>query len=780
MVTGPLEGLRVVELGGGIGPAYAGKLFADAGADVWLVEPPGGDPLRRWSASGADLRGHEGALFRFLAASKHSVVGGLDQPDVVDLIAGADLVLEALAPGVVEAAGLIGRPGLVVTSMSPFGRGPWQDRPASELTIQAECGSLAARVHPEGPLQAGGRLTDWAAGVFAAPISLAAVRHVRAGGAAPHIDLSMNEVMCICTNLFADLLMDMLGRPEAGPLGAGGGFPAIEATGNGWVGFNTNSAQMFEDFLVLVGRTDLSGIPGLRQDPEARADLERSTHEWCMAHTTEEIVELAALLRVPAVPVGNGEVLPRNPHLVARRTYAHSEREGFTYPRPPYRLNGQFRPEIGPWPALGADQDRIPAPEHPRPPAAPNTGLPMAGLRVLDMTCWWAGPAATQLMAGLGADVIHVEAVQRMDGMRPATTFAFADRDRWWEYSAFFIPVNTNKRGITLNLEDPDGLELARRLVGWADVVVENFTPRVMERFGLDAVGMAAINPTAVIVRMPAFGLDGPWRDRVGFAQTMEAMSGLAWVTGVPEGPPRLPTGPCDPMGGMHAAFAIQVALAERERTGQGQVVEASLLESGLNVAAEQVIEYSAYGALLTRQGNRTPGVAPQGVFACQGEQRWLALSVMDDRQWAGLRDALGHPDWLADPKLDVLAGREAAQDELEAGLAAWAADQDLEEAVERLLAHGVPAAAVFDYRMVSRHPAMAARGFFEVLDHPVAGSHPMFGLPFRYTGIDRWWRTPGPTLGQHNSEVLRTILGLSEQEIADLEQRHIIGTAPL
>ena len=791
----PLADMRIVELSNGLAPArglvgygtaYAGKLFADAGAEVWLVEPDDGDPLRRWSAAaggtGAIPGGPaDGALFRFLAASKRSLVGDLGSGPVEDLIGGADLVIESLPPRIVDDAGLVGRPGLVVLSISPFGRGSWQERPATEFTVQAECGSIAARTYPEGALQAGGRIAEWAAGVFGAASSLAAIRHARRTGRGAQIDVSMAEVMCICTNLFVDLMMSMAGRPPLGSVGASAEFPAIERTADGWVGFNTNSAQMFQDFLVLVERADLAGDPMLRSDPVKRADLERSTHEWCLARTTHEIVEEAALLRIPCVPVGSGTNLPEQPHLVARQTFASGPEGDFTCPRPPYRLNGSRLPQPGPAPAVGADAGALVARNRPASGVATDDGsMPAAGLKVLDMTCWWAGPGATQLLAALGADVIHVEAIQRMDGMRPAAALLFSDREQWWEYSSFFLSINVNKRGITLNLDDPAGIDLVHRLIGWADVVIENYTPRVMERFGLDAAGIHEINPAAVVVRMPAFGLDGPWRDRVGFAQTMEAMCGMATVTGVADGPPRLPRGPCDPGGAMHGAFALQVALTMREASGAGQVVEAALLESGLNLAAEPVVEASAYGVELTRDGNRSPGAAPQGLFACRGEDSWLAISVMTDEHWSGLVDALGAPDWASDPALSSLPGRIGAQDVLEKELAAWAAGQELEAAVDLLVSHGVPAAARYDFRAVAFHPLFVERRFFEEPEHPVVGRHPVFGMPFRYSGIDRWIRSAAPSLGQHNEEVLATVLGLDAEEISDLAARQVIGNRPL
>ena len=336
--------------------------------------------------------------------------------------------------------------------------------------------------------------------------------------------------------------------------------------------------------------------------------------------------------------------------------------------------------------------------------------------------------------------------------------------------------MNANKRGITLDLDHPNGIEIAKRLVAWADVVVENFTPRVVEGFGLDWDTVHALNSRAVMLRMPAFGLTGPWRDHVGFAQTMEQVSGLAWVTGYPDDQPVIPRGPCDPLGGMHGAFAIQVALAERDATGDGVLVEMPLVESALQLAAEQVIEHTAYGHLLERAGNRSPGVAPQGVYACEGDEQWLALSIATDVQWRALVDALGSPSWATDPALDTFEGRRTEHDRIDVALDEWAATCDLDATVQALVERGVPAAAVTDPRQVHECPQLVGRGFYEEIDHAVVGRHLVSTWPFHWRGIDRWLRSPAPTLGEHNAEVL-AMLGLGDDEIETLAADGVIGT---
>ena len=259
-----------------------------------------------------------------------------------------------------------------------------------------------------------------------------------------------------------------------------------------------------------------------------------------------------------------------------------------------------------------------------------------------------------QLSQHLGADVIKVESLTRPDNMRFASTRSSSD-DRWWEWGPIFHAANIGKRGVTFDLSRPEGAEMLERLLRTADILVENFTPRVMEQFGFDWDRVHALNGELIMVRMPAFGLDGPWRDRTGFAQTMECLTGMSWLTGFADGPPVLVRGACDPLAGMHAAFATMLALVARDRHGGGRLVEAAMVESVLNAAAEQVVEYSSSGTLLGRDGNRGPSAAPQGVYPCAGDDEWIAVAVASDEQWRSLRALLGSPSWMRND--DYLGG---------------------------------------------------------------------------------------------------------------------------
>ncbi|TMA39597.1 MAG: CoA transferase [Deltaproteobacteria bacterium] len=779
-----LSGVRVAECATGIAGPYCGKLFADAGADVVKVEPPaGGDPMRRWTACGVEVPpGEDGVLFRFLNASKQSVA--LDwttasgHAELLDLAARADVVVESL--GGIDWPVLSERsPATSLVSISWFGRtGPWKDRPATEFTVQAWAGSTGVRGTVErSPLAAGGRLGEWLAGGYAAIGALAATIGARRTGRGQHVDLSVLEAIHLSMAPFTTLVASF-GGPSAA-YGRTVEIPSIEPAADGWIGFCTITNQQWRDFLVLVERGDLVDDAELTHyftRERRRREVHAFIHAWTRRHTVADAIERATALRIPVAPVGNGETVRTFEQFRERGVYVPAPDGRLVQPRPPYRLGrGALRP-FAPAPQL----DEHPSRWASRPAPSPGDGsdLPFAGLRVLDFTMFWAGPFVGHFLAVLGADVVKVESIQRPDGIRLASTQQ-PTADRWWEWSAMYHGINAGKRGITLDLSRPRGLALAKALIAKADAVVENFSPRVLDNLGLRYEELARENPGLVLVRMPAFGLDGPWRDRTGFAQTMEQISGLAWVTGFGDGPPVIPRGPCDPLAGMHAALALLVALEHRRRTGEGQLVESTMVEAALNATADQVLEWQAYGRLVGRDGNRGPVAAPQNLYACRGSEQWIAIAVVGDEQWRALVDVLGRPGWALDPALATRAGRRARHDRLDAELSAWCATRERDALVEELLARGVPAAAVLHPREAVANPQMRARGFFEPHSHPVTGTHELPGLPMRFSGLKRWYRAPAPTLGQHTAELLRDLLDLRDDTIAELEAEGIIGIRP-
>jgi crotonobetainyl-CoA:carnitine CoA-transferase CaiB-like acyl-CoA transferase len=784
----PFGGLKVLEFSSGIAPAYCGKMLADAGADVVKVEPEHGDPMRGWSAGS-----EPGALFDYVAAGKRSVVDS-DSAGVQDLIAAADVVVTDLSDGrSLDEVASAATGSAVVIAITPFGiDGPYVDADlrVNEFILQAMCGSIGGRGWPGSePMQAGGRLGEWFTGACAAVVVAASVRAARRTGSGEVIDLSIFESMAIVMGSLGAVSASVLGEDQT--MGRRSlELPSIVPTADGLVGFCTITAQQFQDFLILIERPDLVDDADLASMPgriKRRDEFLAMVHDWASDKTTDEIIDLATAFRIPVTPIATPKTILSTDHFVARGVFVESE-SGAVSPRVPY-LSADL-PVRGPArsPALGADTGEVTwrpsAIRAPQPAVSAVEGaqvaeLPLAGLRVADFTAFWAGPLATQVLAALGADVIKVEGVRRADGMRFAGGRP-PSWDQWWEWGPVFLCTNTNKRDVVLELGTPQGRQAALDLISVSDLVVENFSPRVMGNFDLEWDVVHAVNPAATMIRMPAFGLDGPWRDRVGFAQTMEQASGMAWMTGAADGPPLIPRGVCDPLAGLHAAFAAIAALEVASHTGTGVHVESTMVEAALNVAAEAVLEYSRNGIEMRRNGNRGPGASPQGVFSCSDYDEWVALAVLDDATWPAFAALIGHPELAADASLRTEAGRRARADEIDKLIADWTATRHADDVVALARGHRIGAATVRPSSSILEDEHLAARGFWEIVDHPVVGTFKTTGLPFTMAGRERRWiTTPAPVYGQHTTEVLTGLLNRSEDDLATLEEVGAISGRP-
>ncbi|WP_326546665.1 CoA transferase [Mycolicibacterium sp. ND9-15] len=754
----PLDDLRVVEISDRIAGAYCGKLLTDAGADVVKVEPPGGDPLRRRTATEAVLdENSESPLFSYLNAGKRSVTSiSHDTLTAADIVVVTGNRAQARLRGVEPATLLETAPRCIIVSISDFGwTGPWAERPATEFTLQAASGLTGFRGDPAGPpISIGGDLGEYMGGVWAALGLLALRRRVRTGGAGGHLDMSMLEAVTLMQSgewLHSALL-------QGGPVRRSVEVPSIEPAKDGYVGISMVTGQQWLDFAAMVDCPELTEIAQLQFQIgrwDYRDWIRERIDPWLRERTVDEIVELGQLFRLPLAPLGNGATIPAMDHLRERGVYVDNP-AGFRQPRPPWLMSKARPAPIRSAPAVGeANGESFWGPRCPTTPPAGTDRMPLAGVRVVDFTAFWAGPAATHALAAFGADVVKIESIQRPDGIRYSGGMR-KDVDDWWEYGWVFHAMNTNKRSVTLDLQSAEGLRLVRQLIGEADAVVENFSPRVMEQFGLGAQALLELNPRLVVVRMPAFGLTGPWRDRVGFAPTMEQIAGLAWVTGLPDGPPVAPRGACDPLAGAHAAFALLAALEFTDRTGEGQLVEVPMIEAVLNVTAVQTIEYQVFGQVMERRGNQGHGPDVQDVYRCAGEDEWIAVAARTGRERAAL--------------VDVTGG---------APLSAWLASRDAEAAAERLAAAGVPSAVVVSPSLVTANPQLRHRGFFERLDHPSTGENLYPCPPFARLAGRRWLLRPPPTLGQHNAEVLTALCALTDGELKRLATRGVIGTRP-
>jgi crotonobetainyl-CoA:carnitine CoA-transferase CaiB-like acyl-CoA transferase len=776
--------MQVVDLSSGRAGAYCAKLLADGGADVVKVEDAGGDPLRRVVECGAPLAaGDDGALFRFLCASSESVVG--DVGFARELVARADVVVwsagstvandPACAPRVLHAA----HPDLVVVALSAFGLdSPWADRPTNDFTRQALCGGHVQRGTPtRPPLMCGGMPGEWAAGTYGAIGALAAWRRVVDGGGGELVDVAALDALMYSQPLYPVTWFQVAGEPFR-PLRSSQ-LPSVHPTADGWVSLQTTTGQQWLDFCVMVGRDDWLADEAMARGTYRtlhRDEIEPVIDAWTSARTTDAVVELATALRIPVAEVGNGANLPHFDHLVDGGWFA-TNAHGCTQPAVPYRLGGDASPRpFGVAPPLGRDTERqrarvastvasTAAPPSTTP--SPDATLPLAGVRVLDLTAFWAGPLIGHACAILGAEVIHVESTKQPDGIRCNTTRPMSE-PQWWEWCPMFQGSNTNKLDLALELDTERGRALFLDLVAASDVVIENFSPRVLEQLGLDQDVLLARNPRVVVLRAPGYGIEGEWRERLAYAPTIEAQAGIAWTTGFPDRGPEPPSGIADAMGGAHATFALLLALEHRRRTGRGMFLECPMVGASLNVAAQQIVEFAAYGVLLERLGNRSATGVAQGVFrtadvdADGTQDRWVAVSVEDDAQ----RHALA-----------AVLGVAVDDDQFEDRIAGWCAARATDDIVATVSGVGVPCEPVVRAHEHDRLPPVVARSLFERVDHPVTGTADYIGAPFRFTrGPRHHHRARSPLLGEHNRDVLTRVLSLSNADVDQLEADGVIG----
>lgn len=396
------------------------------------------------------------------------------------------------------------------------------------------------------------------------------------------------------------------------------------------------------------------------------------------------------------------------------------------------------------------------------------------GLHVLELGSGAAGPVATKYFAEQGARVVRVESAARPDFLR--VLFLTKDSKHGLDGSPMYVLLNPDKESVSIDMSRPEGVALVRRLVAWADVVAENFSPGVMAKWGLDAAGIRALRPDAIVVSGCLFGQTGPQRKYPGFGGQGSAIAGFNHLTGWPDREAHGPYGTItDSLAPRYVAVALAAALLERRRTGRGRVIDVSQIEAGVYSLSELVVRWSANGEGETRRGNACERAVPHGVYPCRGEDRWIAIAVRDDDGWRALRHALGDPAWARDAALDQAAGRRAAREALDERLAAWTRSQDARELAERLQAEGVEAGPVQDLEALLDDPQLAHRRHFVPLEHAPLGRLLFERAGFRLAESPGGFERPGPNLGQHNREVLGGILGLTDAEIEALAESQVV-----
>ena len=780
--AGALAGVRIVDLTQCVAGPHCTALLAGLGADVIKVEkPPAGDPTRK-----------SPHLFAALNGGKQSVLLDLrtDARKLFDMLGDADVLVESFRPGTLGRLGMPPDyllkcfPSLVITSISNFGQtGPYRDFEASEAVLVAMGGLMALCGDPDRPpLKSGVALAQHAAGSFAAVGTLVALTGVRGGLPGQHVDVSIMEAVLEC------LEHTIIGYTHRGRIRRrmGSRHPdnhpmTIWPARDGYVGASVGFGQ-WDLLCAMTDHPELADDEALLIGPNRRAradEIDAILVPWFRERDAREIVELAQTFRLPFGYVLSPRGLLEDPHLQARgffRQVTQLDGQTVTLPGPPFRFfASSWRSE--PAPGLGQHTARFPRP--PRTDASPNEkrSLPLEGIRVLDLTHQWAGPFAARFLADYGADVIKVESLGRVDSVRYA---AFPDNqpgDRPWNRGGYFHKQNRNKRSLTLDLGHPRGKELFLRLVATSDVMLDNYAPRVMRQFGLDYASLKEQFPHLIVVNMPGYGTGGPYENWVAFGTSIEGMSGISSVTGYSGGPPmRIGVAFPDAVAGASTALAILAALDARRRTGSGQHIEIAQREAVLTYLSEFIARAASGGEDPSREGNRDPVFVPQGVYPCQGEDTWVAISVRSDAEWQKFARALGLPERT---EHSDAPGRRMHADEIDGWIASWTSVRTSREAMLELQTAGIPAGAVLTNVELLSDPHLAAREFFVTVDHPDTGPHPYVGFPFKLSATPASVRRPGPSLGEHNKEILKHVLDVSDAELAELATAGVIGDRP-
>ncbi|MGF1597916.1 MAG: CaiB/BaiF CoA transferase family protein [Acidimicrobiales bacterium] len=793
---------------GGVAGAWCARLLGQLGAQVILVEPPGGSPLRRRPPL---LPGGGSPWHHWLHADKLSVVAA-DDDEVDRWVAAADCVIrtvagdEETATVAAWAAGLRRhRPRQVVAALSPFGlTGPWRGLASSELTEWAAGGHLQLTgAADEPPVQGGGPWPAYFTGTNAAIGILAALFDAGRTGEGQLVDVGAMETMAGSHQwtITAYTHHGYVKRRDGNRLAESYHPMGMYRCREGWVQLAVASAAQWEALCITTGAVELLAddellVPAGRYD---RADdIDAAIIPWFAERTATEAVAELQESRIPASLVNDLPEVLHDEQLAARRFWSPVPDLGpaARVPGPGFQIGGREAAKPVSAPVLDGDRRRAE-----KALAAAGVLLPdvdLRGVRVLEFSIAWAGPLTGRYLADLGADVIKVEHPTarglgvvpggvaegwRWGELPPASvrngTWPSTDPgERWFNRMGLFNKLQRNKRSLCLDVKAPGGTELLHRLVERSDIVLNNYSPRGVTSLGIDHDSLSAVNERIITVSMSGYGATGPMASHFSFGPILETHAGLASTTGHPGGGPfRIGVAFPDPFAGHLGSVAALAALWERQRTGVGTHVDLSQLEGLLCLVGDQLLTTSVVGRQPGRLGNRSSVVAPQGVYPCGGDDAWIAITVRSDDEWERLAR-------MVNPEaLDVAAhrhaeGRRRHHDTIDGVLSAWTTARGKFEVQAALQSIGVPALAVLTSADLVDGPQLASRSFIATIRSGDAGPQRLPGSSLHFSRREVPLG-PAPTLGQHNHAIAVDLLGYDPEAVARLECDGTLATSP-
>lgn len=812
-----LRGYRVLDLTDEKG-FLCGKVLGDLGADVIKVEPPGGSASRLCPPFFGDKPDPEMSLnWWAYNTSKRGITldiaAGDGREAFLDLVRKSDFVIESFAPGYLHRLGLDYaalvrvNPSLIMVSISAFGQeGPHASFKAPDIVLQAMAGYMNLVGEPDRPpLRISIPQAYLHAGNDAAAGALIALWHRERTGQGQWVDVSAQE--CITWETFSnhqfwDLRKVIPWRAETGTAITPGVVREEQflPCKDGYVLYNLVAGQqghhtravlkwmdeegMHDDVLAAFNweqrilNSQLTQEDRDRLRDEMRA-LKHRVVPFFMTKTKRELFQSAIDRGFMLAPVATMKDVFTEPHFKVRKfwqtlSYAAVGRR-LVHPGAPFKTeHGVYRIRRRA-PHVGEHNDailggKLRALRRKQPAAAGNAGINevFKGLKVLDLTWVTVGPRAIRYLADHGATVVKIEAPERPDIGRLVPPYK--DEKPEADRSAWFANYNVNRLGMTVDLSKPEGLEIARKLAQWADVIIESYRPGVMKRLGLGYEAIKQTNPRVIYASTSQFGQYGPSSQFGGYGHHAAAMCGYDDLTGWPD---RVPSGVfwayTDHIAPQFLIDGIVIALLERERTGKGQYIDQSQNEAGLGFLATQFLDYQANGRVATRIGNRDPYMSPHGVFRCLGNDRWCVIAVATDEEWRVFCRVTGMTALGKDKRFATFNGRKAHEDELERLVEAWTVNLKAEDVMHRLQAAGIAAGVVQNAQDVDQDPQFRLRQHYVTITHPVMGEHQVDALPPRFSRTPARQSRPDPCLGEHNAYVCTEILGMTDEEFVTL-----------
>lgn len=744
-----LADLVIVELGGSVAGAYCGKLFADAGADVTVIGPDTMGPHQR----------------AYLQRGKRVA-------DTFDFTR-ADVIIESSAPEPLVPQDF-DAPQAVHVQISPFGcTGPRSHWRGTDLTDYAVGGHLYLYGDPNRePLIGPANQSAYASGLFAFVGAMSALLARDRLGSGQVVEISQVESM-VALHQFTFIRYLMSGDviKRMGNRFTGQGQPnGLYPCADGWVAIAAPAPHQVEMVLAATGLTDMLGHPCIESPLDFQnhpEPLDKALCAWLADKTQLEVVELFQALRIPTGPALTMLELLEDPQLLDRECWESSD--GSLHPRSPLRVTKRRVDESG---------------GHRQWTPGDLADGPLAGLRVLDLTRVWAGPLATRVLADLGADVVWIEAPwsrgpkELPESMVRATRY-FPDDDPGkcqWNRNTHLVKYALGKQSLVLDLDTDEGRAAIERLIPQFDIVIENYSTRVMPQLGLSEERLHELNPNLMYVTMPGFGRSGPAEHWVAYGSSVDSHAGLSSLMGYPEQTPwKGGVAWPDPIAGLHAASAMLIQLWQGQSNpeGGGATIELAQIEATIAVLGDRIVEAQANGNPVPA-GNRDSRYIAQGVYPCMGDDVWIAVSVVDQPEWAALCKLAG----LAGDAVDPAPG-DLDHDKFDREFALWTARLEVAELVESLQAIGVAAGGVSNAAQVLADPHLKARGTFVELDQPEVGRFVATPMPVGLSVTPASVRGPAPLLGEHNADVLAVHGGFTTEQVAALVAAGVTATEP-